>query len=147
MIESPAQRGSLAGGLPLGQVRGTGQASGPIGELEQVQLEVLAQFAPPVEDARPGLVVAIDAGGIIDRGHRGRGVDQKDDVAALQDVALEGEHRAEQQDQDEDQGHEAQGQQDTSLPGRKMRKAAEVQEKRENDRSAGGRQDYPDAVT
>ena len=90
--------------------------------------------------AGPRLVEPGGAGGVVGRGHRGRGIQRQDDAPPLELVALEAQDRAEQEQDDQQDRGRPQGQEEPPPRRHDLREDPAVEEPGQDDGRRGDRQ-------
>jgi len=144
--QGPGKRRRLAGRLESLEIAGPVQRRGPFRKLEDVKVEVLLQPGRPVQNTGPRLLEPGRPGGVVGRGHGGRGIQCQDDGPALELFTLQAQDRPEQQEHDQEDRHRPQGQQQSPPRRHDLREDPAVEYPRQHDGRRGDRQHGQEAV-
>ena len=144
--QSPGKRRRLAGRLESREIAGPVQRRGPFRKLENVKVEVLLQPRRPVQNTGPRLLEPGRSGGVVGRGHGGRGIQRQDDGPALEFFTLQAQDRPEQQEHDQEDRHRPQGQQQAPPRRHDLREDPAVEYPRQHNSRRGDRQHGQEAV-
>ena len=140
------ERGRLAIGIEPREIARPLQWSGPLRKLEYVQIKIFLEPGRPVEHPGPGLFEPAHTGGVVGRGHGRRRIERQDDRPALEFLALQAEHRPEQQKNDQQDRDRAQGQQQSPPRRHDLREDPAVEDPRQHHGRDRDRQHGQEAV-